>query len=259
MALDNFAILCQSISGGLVTTACSDGSPRGDVGIATSAFLTAIDQLTVGGAIRFAGAESVIGGGTFSADAVSVNDSLVGIIQSIPTLVASYLTAASSGNMLPLTPTPGSTIILLPGMNFVPGDFTSYGNTFLFVGSVNDSYVLAVFGDLTITIPTFLSFPTDFTVAIGGQLNFNPTAAGDALICGAWIAGGLGGINTGGDSLTIAPGRLVTANLFRGGFGASGIDGGAILSVTSPPFAFSNVILPGSLANIALTNPALCH
>lgn len=251
MPLENFALLGYNLdigAGGLVvTTASADGSPRADIGQVGAMVFSAPSTLTAAGKLRWLGPESIVGGGVPVDDGETQNDSLVGVIESLPAIIAGYFLGSVGANLLAAVAP--ATLQIRPGVNLVTGNWTVTGSTFIFDGALNSTYVILVAGNASIDDPIFSSLPQNLVIVIAGSMALTTSAI--RTVSGRWIVGA--GITLIGDQLNVTGGQLLSA---LNGF--LGIDISSNLSVITPAFIYPSVILASSLSCIALPNPAVC-
>jgi hypothetical protein len=254
MSLDNFAILSEDIDisvGESLVTYCQDGTLRADVGLTALSGLASGASAAINGTLRFQGAEVFIGAAPAASGGITQNDSLVGVINSLPALIQSYLALApNSCNNLPLSPS-ATSMYIYPGVNVVAGDWNLTFSHLTFTGGLASTYIILVLGNAVLTNPLFDSLPNNLIVVVSGSLDIESNLA-TIDVPGRWMVDGPAQI--GGSNVTRIWGQILQTAI---GF-THGLAINSSVEIHTPPFANPSIIEPDALQCVALPVPSLC-
>jgi hypothetical protein len=270
MPLENFAVLVGTATvdaGATFMTQNEALTNTADVGLTTEMSIDVGGLADLAGKLRFAGAQNLTNLGVLNDAGITQDDTSVGVIATIPSLIQSYMTLAPRANQVLANNSPfATTVIILPGITLIPSDYTADSTVFQFAGRIDDTYVILIQGNATFDDCSINVQARNVVWVIGGNSHGSDgslffgtflgppanTFAGTFLFAGAMCS------NQGG-ALTLAPGRIA------GGPGSSfEILAATGVSITTPVFlAFGAAgilgrVDPGQLFVIPLPDPLKC-
>jgi hypothetical protein len=258
MSLENFALLAGlSVTIGAasdLTTLNPLGSPVADIGLGGALSIGVLGTTTVQGKVRFSGASVIANAGTLTDSGVTQDDTLTGIIQTIPALIQSYMALAPEAIQILNNSPFGVTVDIYPGVNSCPSSYTADNASFQFCGSPEDTYIILIDGDATFDDSQFNQSYQNILVVITGSLFFG-TFIGPPpsnVYAGTFLFGGSDMALQGG-SLTVNPGRIIGTPISNFSIG-----NGLSASITAPSFIAPMVIQATALAFVPLPNPRSC-
>jgi hypothetical protein len=235
--------------------------PVSDLGLTDQISIDVGATVEMQGQLRFAGASAIANSGTLIDDGVTQNDTVVGVIATIPDLIQSYMALASEAIQILDNSPFNVTVYLPPGVSFCPTPYTATSVSFELTGGLNDTYIVLISGDATfddcrinLAAPNLVwVLDNNSNLGAPGDLFFG-TFLGPPInaLCGMFLFAGSLAAQQGG-SLTIQPGRIL------GGPGST-VDIGIGLSavVVTPAFLDSSIIQASALQLIPLPNPNKC-
>jgi hypothetical protein len=258
--LDQFAILTDELSaspGATIAVTCSDGSNRADVGI--TSLVQANGPIAIAGTLRFQQAVDIIGSGPVTASAETANDSMVGIIAAIPSIIDGFFLQSLAARPLPAAAS-AVTLFVYPGISLVSGNMLWNGVTIQFAGSASDEYTILIAGSCDLVGCSFASTPPNLLVVMTGSLFVQLTSL--QAYSGSWLVGsetpvpstGNYGVEISGGALTMHGRFLNALNGFVGDFTVSA----STLVIVMPTYLNPSVIDPDSLQLSVLPDPRRC-